>query len=191
MQPKEKLVEWFRQVYFVVMSKVKKYVCKLILLLAFCNSVAAQEPDYRAPQGTHNWFVELGGPAFFYSINYEKYLFKSFDEQYTWTAHVGLGYSPINFNILNAVLVERNTVMAPFSTTILKGAGKEKLEIGGGFALFSKGFSENEIVPHAVIGLRVMESNKICFRLNYMPFLQAGSISHWIGISLGKNFSFK
>lgn len=153
--------------------------------------LAAQAPDYAAPQGLNNWYFEAGGPAIFYSLNYEKYLFRTYDEQYTWTAHVGLGYNPINFDILNTVYLPAGTVMAPFSTTILKGAGKEKLEIGAGFTLFTQDFNDNQIVPHAVIGLRVMESNNICFRMNYVPFLKDNSITHWVGISLGKNFSFK
>jgi hypothetical protein len=172
------------------MIEPKKYLCKLVILLAFCNSAMAQEAEYRAPQGTNNWYVELGGPAIFYSLNYEKYLYRTFDEQYTWAAHVGLGYNPINFDILNAVYLERNLWMAPFSTSILKGAGKEKLEIGGGFTLLTRDFGNNEVIPHALIGLRVMESNRVCFRLNYMPFWQNGTVTHWLGISLGKNFSF-
>jgi hypothetical protein len=167
------------------------------LLLAFFlyflpqHKLAAQAPDYTAPQGLNNWYFEAGGPAIFYSLNYEKYLYRTYDEQYTWTAHVGLGYNPINFDILNTVYLPSGTVMAPFSATILKGAGKEKLEIGGGFTLFTQDFNDNQIVPHAVIGLRVMESNNICFRMNYVPFLKDNSITHWVGISLGKNFSFK
>lgn len=155
------------------------------------HKLAAQAPDYAAPQGLNNWYVEAGGPAIFYSLNYEKYLYRTYDEQYTWTAHVGLGYNPINFDILNTVYLPAGTIMAPFSTTILKGAGKEKFEIGGGFTLFTEDFNDNQIVPHAVIGLRVMESNNICFRMNYVPFLKDNTITHWIGISLGKNFSFK
>ena len=168
-----------------------KNTCKLIILLAFCNTVQAQETDYRAPQGTNNWFIELGGPALFYSLNYEKYLYRSYDEQYTWAAHVGLGYNPINCDILNTVYLERNLLMAPFSTSLLKGSGKEKLEIGAGFTLFSKEVNRNEVLPHALIGFRVMESNRVCFRVNYMPFWQNGAVTHWLGISLGQNFSFK
>lgn len=155
------------------------------------HKLAAQAPDYSPPTGLNNWYVEAGGPAIFYSLNYEKYLYRTYDERYTWTAHVGLGYNPINFDILNTVYLPAGTIMAPFSTTILKGAGKEKLEIGGGFTLFTEDFNDNQIVPHAVIGLRVMESNNICFRMNYVPFLKDNTITHWIGISLGKNFSFK
>lgn len=173
------------------MMITKKYWGKLLILATLCNFLHAQEPEYRAPQGTNNWFVDLGGPAIFYSLNYEKYLYRSYNEKYTWAAHVGLGYNPINFDILNAVYLERNMFMAPFSTSILKGEGKEKLEIGGGFTLFTKDFGNNEVLPHALIGLRVMESNHVCFRLNYMPFWQNGAVMHWLGISLGKNFSFK
>jgi len=172
------------------MTVMNRILCKLLFLFAICNVAQAQEPNYNAPSGLNNWFVELGGPAQFYSLNYEKFLYRTYNERYTWTAHVGFGYSPFNFDILNTVFIPRNTFMAPFSTTILQGAGKEKLEFGGGFTLFTKDFANNEIVPHAIIGLRVMESNKVCFRLNYVPFLQAGSITHWVGISLGRNFSF-
>ncbi|OYU95735.1 MAG: hypothetical protein CFE21_11390 [Bacteroidetes bacterium B1(2017)] len=165
------------------------------LLLFFCQVLAtvckAQEENYVAPTGLNNWYVEAGGPALFYSINYEKYLYRTYSESYTWSARVGAGYTPFNFDILNTVYVPKNTFMFPFSTSLLIGSGREKLEVGGGFTMFSQGFSENQIVPHAVFGLRVMEANRICFRLNYAPFYQDGSVTHWVGISLGKNFSFK
>jgi hypothetical protein len=169
----------------------KLRTCKLIFLLLLSNYAFSQEPDYKAPTGLNNWYVELGGAAQFYSLNYEKYLYKTYDEKYTWTARVGAGYNPVNFNILNTVFLPKNTFMFPFSTSILKGEGKEKLELGCGFTLFTKDFGTNEIVPHAIIGLRVIESNNVCFKMSYVPFYQNGSVTHWIGVSLGKNFSFK
>jgi hypothetical protein len=195
-------VRYFKATMHLLQSSLSKPSSLLpsiaIKLLIACflfflpqHKLAAQAPNYTPPTGLNNWYFEAGGPAIFYSLNYEKYLYRTYDEQYTWTAHVGLGYNPINFDILNTVYLPAGTFMAPFSTTILKGAGKEKLEIGAGFSLFTQDFNDNQIVPHAVIGLRVMESNNICFRMNYVPFLKDNTITHWIGISLGKNFSFK
>lgn len=160
-------------------------------MLLLSNRIMAQDENYQAPQGLNNWYVEVGGPGIFYSFNYEKYLYRTYSENYTWTARVGAGYTPFNFDILNTEYLAANTFVFPFSSTLLKGAGKEKLEIGGGFTLLSEGFNKSETVPHAIIGLRVMESNRVCFRLNYVPYWRNGSVMHWVGISLGKNFSFK
>lgn len=173
------------------MRKIKLIGCKLIFLLLIAKVGMAQEEDYVAPKGLNNWYIEAGGAAQFYSFNYEKYLFRTYNDKYTWTARVGAGYTPFNFDILNTVYIERNTFMFPFSSSLLIGSGREKLEVGGGFTMFSQGFYTNNLIPHAVIGLRVMESNNICFRLNYAPFYSDGSVTHWVGVSLGKNFSFK
>jgi hypothetical protein len=173
------------------MRIVKIFFCKLLILVLISNSCVAQQENYVPPQGLNNWFIEAGGPALFYSVNYEKYLYRSYSEQTTWTARVGMGFTPFNFDILNTVFVEKNTFMVPFSSSLLLGKGHEKLEVGAGFSMLTKDFSQREIIPHANIGLRVMESNKICFRLSYVPFYRNNSITHWIGVSLGKNFSFK
>lgn len=173
------------------MQKAKIILCKLLFLLLLSNRIMAQDENYSPPQGLNNWYVEIGGPAIFYSVNYEKYLFRTYSEKLTWTARVGAGYTPFNFDILNTEYLAKNTFVFPFSTTFLKGDGKEKLEFGGGFSLLSEGFATNEIIPHAIVGLRVMESNDVCFRLNYVPYWRGGNVMHWVGISIGKNFSFK
>lgn len=161
------------------------------MFFVLISGSAFGQENYVAPSGLNNWYVELGGPAMTYSLNYEKYLYKTYSENYTWTARVGASYMPFSADLINAIYIERNTFVFPFSTTILKGSNKEKLEFGGGFSLLSEGFNNSEIIPHMIIGLRVMETNNICFRMNYVPMWRDGAVIHWIGISLGKNFSFK
>lgn len=166
-------------------------LCKVLVLLCCVNPLWAQEEDYREPQGLNNWYIEAGGPAVLWSANYEKYLYRTYSNKYTWCAHVGAGFNPFNFNILNAAYLDKNTFLFPFSTSLLKGDGKEKLEIGTGFTLVTQNFTKNELYPHAVIGFRVMEQNGVCFRVNYVPLWRPDGFVHWLGISLGKNFSFK
>ncbi len=166
--------------------------CKLVFLLFFCNQTLAQDEEaYVAPQGLNNWYVELGGSALFYSLNYEKYLYRTYSDKYTYTARIGGAYTPFNNDILARVYIEKGTFMVPFSMSVLKGTNKEKLEIGAGFTLETKDFSKRQILPHAIIGLRVMETNRVCFRLSYAPIYRDNGVIHWIGIAIGKNFSFK
>lgn len=169
---------------------------KLLFLLALTLDLHAQQDNYTPPQGLNNWYVELGGSALFYSINYEKYLFRNNRENLTWLGRVGAAYNPIDYSLLNTVFLDRNSFMFPFTSTVLWGAGKEKLEFGGGFTMITKNFRDNEIVPNAVLGLRVMESNKVCFRLTYILLyretnIPGSKLMNWIGVSIGKNFSFK
>jgi hypothetical protein len=174
------------------MRVTKILFCKLVILLFFCNQTLAQdEQAYIAPQGLNNYYAEIGGSALFYSLNYEKYLYRTFSDMYTYTARIGVGYTPFDNDILATVYIEKGTFMIPFSFCVLKGTGKEKLEIGAGFTMESKDFSNREILPHAIIGLRVMETNKVCFRLCYSPIYRQNGLIHWVGISIGRNFSFK
>jgi hypothetical protein len=62
------------------------------------------------------------------------------------------------------------------------------LEVGAGFTMLTKNFNEREIVPTLILGLRVIESNRICFRISYVPLFRQEEYLHWLGVSLGMNF---
>jgi hypothetical protein len=79
--------------------------------------------------------------------------------------------------------------MAPFHTSVLYGPYKEKLELGLGFTLVGQGTTSQEVVPTALFGFRVVETNKVCFRVNYAPFIREGKYYDWFGVSIGRNFS--
>ena len=162
----------------------------LLLLFFLVTTVHAQEDKpYVEPTGLNNWYIELGGASMFYSFNYEKILFKS---EYTrLVGRVGLGYNPFDYTFLNKVHLDRNTVMAPFTSSFLFGHGKEKFEVGAGFTLLAKNINDREIVPTGVLGFRVIETNKVCFRITYTPFIRDGKYVDWWGVSLGRNFNFK
>ncbi len=143
--------------------------------------------DKAIQQGTHNFYIELGGSGIFYSLNYEKYLFKNKTENLTWTARIGAAYNPIDYKFMNSIFLDKQTFMLPFTSSLLIGSGKDKLEIGAGFTMLTKNFKEQEIVPEMLFGLRVIDINRVCLRLNYIPLFRSGETIHWVGVSLGKN----
>lgn len=165
-----------------------KTLNKLFLLFILLNSNLAFAQDEKPATGTNNWFVELGGSGLFYSLNYEKYLFKNRQENITLTARVGAAFNPIDYTFLNTLYLEKNTFMIPFTSSLLIGEQKDKLELGAGFTMLTKDFREQEIVPTLVLGLRVIESNRICFRISYVPIFRKEEYLHWLGVSLGMNF---
>jgi hypothetical protein len=161
----------------------------MIALILCCKIVIAQEKSYREPTGTNNWFVEAFGSGLYYSINYEKLLYRQ--QGYGWIARIGASYNPRDFWMLNKIYLDGNTFLFPFTTSMLFGQRKEKLEVGAGFTLLTRGITERDIVPTGVLGFRVLETNQVYFRVNYTPVILRGEFIHWFGFSLGKNFSTK
>ena len=170
----------------MIRNRLKHTAYTLFLSVLFIQ-VHAQEKPYKEPTGLNNWYLELGGSALFYSVNYEKILIKT--ERWGWVGRVGLGYNPGNYTLLNKITLDGGTLMAPFHSSVLYGPNKEKLELGVGFTLLAKGTTEREIVPTAVFGFRVVETNKACFRATWTPFIRNGEFVSWVGFSLGRNFS--
>jgi hypothetical protein len=175
---------------------MRNYITKvtICLWLSICIiplKILAQEKPYREPDGLNNWYVELGGAAFLYSLNYEKILYKS--TSLGWVGRVGVAYSFSDGRLLNKIDMDKEAVLAPFTTSFLLGSRerKEKIELGIGFTLINKSVNEREIVPTAVVGFRVIETNKVCFRMSYTPFIRDGKYESWFGVSIGRNFSMK
>jgi len=172
------------------MINIKNTFWLLIAIFISSKSYSQQEaPTDFKDIALNNWYIELGGASMFYSLNYEKFLFKT--EYTALVGRVGIAYNPFDYTFLNKVYIDRNTVMAPFTTQFLFGRGKEKFEVGIGFTLLAKSITERETVPTGVIGFRVVDTNKILLRICYTPFIRNGQYVDWFGVSLGKNFNFK
>jgi hypothetical protein len=169
------------------MQNLFKHTLYTVLFISTSLSLFGQEKEGPAPTGLNNWYIEIAGSGLFYSANYEKVLVKT--ERWGWVGSVGLGYNPGLYTMLNKVTLDAGTFMAPFHTAALYGPNKEKIEMGLGFTMLAKDFSSSEIVPTGVIGFRVVETNKVCFRAVYTPFIRDGKFESWFGVSLGRNFS--
>lgn len=172
------------------MLPVRK-IAFLVLLLFTKQGLLAQDERYDAPPGLNNAFIEMGGQAVKFSLNYEKYLIRNRRENITITGRVGVGYNHNARFILNKIWLEDQTFLFPFTAQALIGQNKEKLEVGAGFTLVTGPNVTEEVAPSAVLGLRVMETNGICFRITYTPMYYRSNFEQWLGVSLGYNFSFK
>jgi len=167
----------------------RKIILALLVLPVSQSLKAQDEKPYVEPTGLNNWYFEIGGSGLFYSFNYEKVLFKS--EYTALYGRVGFGYNLLDYTFLNKVTLDHNTVMVPFTSSFTFGKGKEKFEVGGGFTMLAKNISDREIVPTFVLGFRVIETNKTCFRITYTPFIRGDKYVDWFGVSIGRNFSLK
>lgn len=173
-------------------ANIKIYIGLLVLSFSCTNAMAQREESYKEPGGRNNWYVELGGRALLYSLNFEKYLYRSDSRKMTWTAAVGLGYCPLQYRLLNTVYLDAGSVVAPFSSSLWLGRGKEKLEIGAGFTLLSKSYTKaDEVLPTFILGFRVIDVNGTCFRVAYTPHLRNDDLVNWFGVIIGRNFNFK
>ncbi len=170
----------------MIKASIKNTVCVLFLCVIF-KQTFAQEKAYKEPTGLNNWYIEFAGSGLFYSGNYEKILIKT--SRWGWVGRVGIGYNPGDYTMLNKVTLEGGTIMAPFHSSVLYGPNKEKLEAGIGFTMLAKGVSDREVVPTAVLGFRVVETNKVCFRVSWTPYIRSGEFVSWFGVSIGRNFS--
>jgi hypothetical protein len=175
---------------------MKRWSKILFLIILFSNSykcIAQEEnyENYESPAGLNNAFIELGGAAIKFSLNYEKYLWRNRYENVTITGRVGAGYQFNDRWILNRIYLEQGSFLFPITFQGLIGSGKNKLELGGGFTMLTSNFAEAELIPSGVLGLRVMESNGVCFRITYTPLIKDTEYINWLGVSLGYNFSFK
>jgi hypothetical protein len=167
-------------------QKIQNTIYTFLLSLSFFMA-SAQEKPYREPTGLNNWYIEIGGNSLFYSGNYEKVLVKT--ERWGWVGRVGLGYNPNDYTLLNKIDLKGGTFLAPFHSSVLYGPNKEKIELGIGFTMVGESVTNRDIVPTAVLGFRVVETNKVCFRFNYAPFIRNGVYTDWFGVSIGRNFS--
>lgn len=164
-----------------------------IQILGMCHALQAQnDENYKAPQGLNNWYVEAGGAAFLYSLNYEKFLFRNFSQNILVTGRAGISYNIFNDNsFMNKIKLVPNDLTFPITFSVLQGANREKLEYCAGICFLNGVNNYSEIYITSGIGLRVHESNGFCFRMLYTPYYRFNQIGHWLGVSLGKNFSFK
>lgn len=131
---------------------------------------------------SNNFFVEVGGNGFEYSLNYERLLMKR--------VAVRVGYG--------LVLGDRQDKAAviPVMVNYITGQAGHYLELGGGCAYITReidfGFFELKfkgIAATGFAGYRYQPENSgILFRVGITPFFGSGGFLPWAGMSLGYCF---
>ena len=125
-------------------------------------------------------YLELGGSAGFWSLNYEQIDVRSNQPDLFW--RLGFGAIPIDRN--------SGSVLAfPITYGAIMGTGNHRAEvsIGQGLSVTTRGGLHTYTLP--VAGYRYMsEDRRVFFRVTYTPlvsYIFDFQVQHWAGISVG------
>lgn len=155
---------------------------KALALITICLTLGLLHPSYSqeakptadAEHHPQSFFVELGGNALYYSINYDR----RFAKKYSFRG--GVSVVPHSFS---------TTVSVPVMVNYLAGRDKNFFEIGLGVSLMINLSEGSEVVPTATIGYRYQPVDKrFLFRAGFTPFFQSiyyAPFLPWLGVSFG------
>jgi len=173
-----------------------KPVLLSILLSLLLGQAFAQSGT--ATKSKSSIYLELGGAAGLWSLNYDRALWE-INESFRLHARAGLGmYSEFN----GAGFPD---VMVPVSGMVLWGKHTHRVEAGGGItyynwtlrdALSTDGFSRrSDLLGHLILGYRFQKlEGGLMFRVTYTPIINNYSnkpFEHWAGGSIGYTFKTK
>jgi hypothetical protein len=168
------------------MFRFRPTALALVLGLSAAGSAAAQDAGPRVASNT--FFVELGGNAVAYSLNYERFFTPRLG------VRVGGMYLQADDDGGNRVGVGLFPVMA----TYLLGQGNSHFETGAGIGLATAGASSTDIGDDwegstvygtATFGYRYQKpEGGVIFRAGFTPIIASGNIIPWAGVSVGYAF---
>ncbi|MDF1673824.1 MAG: hypothetical protein P1U41_09970 [Vicingaceae bacterium] len=165
----------------------------LIIIISFtCLPLIsnAQKDIENSSINKNSVYLEVGGSGLWYSINYDRILFKR--EHKALSVRAGISYLG-DFSDTNAITI-------PISASFLYGRNKNFLEVGGGpTTLHSFAESITGVGAIGIIGFRHQHTNNkgLMYRIVFNPFLVEYSTDKgywnwvaipWAGISLGYTF---
>lgn len=143
-------------------------------------------PSASSPFSRHSVFLELGGNALAYSINYDYRLLEHV------SARAGLGYFGLSQGGGNG-----SVLFVPLMVNYLTGTGSSHFEIGAGpvfssiggkFINFDRSYS-GVLGITSTIGYRLQpRDGGFHFRIGLTPVFAAGFFLPWLGISFGYSF---
>jgi hypothetical protein len=157
------------------------------LALSAAGSAAAQ--DAAGPRVANNtFFVELGGNAVAYSVNYERFFTPKL------AVRVGGMYLQADDDAGTRVGIG----LFPIMGTYLLGEGNSHFETGAGLGIATAGVSSTDIgddwgdsgvYATATLGYRYQKpEGGVIFRAGFTPIFADGNLVPWVGVSVGYAF---
>ena len=154
----------------------------LSLLVLLCLATPARGQETQAPEPSaykQSLFIELGGNALFYSLNYDRMI------EERLAARIGVG----------ALSVDDNWVVSiPLTLGYILGQGNSRMEVGGGVTIltgdidFDDDISEETyVLGTAVFAYRYQRPESVFFRFAFTPVFTSGGFFPWFGISIGSS----
>lgn len=162
-------------------------VLALALTLTAAGSAAAQ--DTAGPRVASNtFFVELGGNAAVYSLNYERF----------FTPKLGVRVGGMYLQADDDVGDRVGIGLFPIMATYLLGEGNSHFETGAGIGLATAGVSDTDVGEDwgdsgvygtATFGYRYQKpEGGVIFRAGFTPVYASGTLVPWAGVSVGYAF---
>ena len=158
----------------------------LVLALSAAGSAAAQDAGPRAANNT--FFVELGGNALAYSLNYERF--------FTPKAGVRVGGMYLRGES-DGDDVSVGVALFPVMGTYLLGQGNSHFEVGAGVGIATAAlddvgdddWGDSAVYGTATFGYRYQKpEGGVMFRAGFTPVFADGSLLPWVGVSVGYAF---
>jgi hypothetical protein len=153
------------------------------LILYLCFSLFATVPSF-AQRHPNSLYLEVGGSAGFYSINYDRLI----------GPHLGvrIGFSYWADLIIPGISAQ----IFPMSLNCLIGNGSSKFELGVGMTYtighvnwFHRKESAAVVIPNFNIGYRYQsEDGGFLFRIGFTPLISSTQFLAWGGLSAGFSF---
>jgi hypothetical protein len=178
---------------------MKKLLAALAALALAPAALAApkmmEEPELGASRSARNsLYVELGGNAGLYSVNYERYVA---DQA---TLRLGGGYISVSSSA-GAAEASASLLLLPLTASWLGvSSGAHSLELGGGIVYahvsaeadteVDSSFAEaSGVLGTAILGYRFApQAGGFLFRAGFTPLFGEGGFLPWFGISAGVGF---
>ncbi len=170
----------------------------LLLVGSLTHQAQAQEVIATNDDGSfarNSVFVELGGNALLYSVNYDH---KFFDHA---SARIGAMYFSVSADDPNSLNGRVSVFLAPIMANYLVGDGNSRLELGAGLVVAGasgSGTVDNEQLDEfrgggvgftSTVGYRLQpRDGGFLFRIGFTPIIAPGTFIPWFGLSFGASF---
>jgi len=156
--------------------------------LATAGSAAAQDAAAGPRVASNTFFVELGGNALVYSLNYERF----------FTPKLGVRVGGMYLRADDNAGTELGVGLFPIMATYLLGQGNSHFETGAGIGIATAGVDDTDVgedwgdsavYATATLGYRYQKPDGgVIFRAGFTPILGDGNLLPWVGLSVGYAF---
>jgi hypothetical protein len=170
------------------MFSIRRTALALALGLAAAGSAAAQDTAAGPRVASNTFFVELGGNAAVYSLNYERF----------FTPKIGIRIGGMYLRADDDIGGEVGVGLIPVMATYLLGQGNSHFETGAGIGFATAGVSDTDlgedwgdsaVYGTATFGYRYQKpEGGVIFRAGFTPLFADGTLVPWAGISVGYAF---
>jgi hypothetical protein len=170
------------------MFRIRSSAVLALALALSAGSAAAQDAAAGPRRAENTFFVELGGNAAIYSLNYERF----------FTPKLGVRVGGMYLRADDDEGADIGVGLFPVMATYLLGEGNGHFEVGAGIGIATAGVSDadlgddwggSDVYGTATFGYRYQKpEGGVMFRAGFTPAIASGTVIPWAGVSVGYAF---